>query len=130
VGWVRDYVRNDELPPLPPMPLPDVLDVGTNGFVVAETSGPLGFGWVDLFRMGHLRGLLIQKPVAGRRKMRVARKSRWLELNLEAAAGVLNEMEAAMGQPPGWVVLGDVLDSPRHGTEVEIQHVVALLIRC
>lgn len=130
MGWVRDYIRNDELPSLPPMPLPEVIDVGTNGFVIAKTSGPLGFGWIDLFRMGHLRGLLVNDAAHGRIRARIARKSRWAALNLEAACQVLNEMEAAMGQPPEWTVSGDALNSPRHGTEIEVEHLVALLLRC
>jgi hypothetical protein len=130
VAWVRDYVRNDVLPPLPPMPMPDVLDVGTNGFVVAQTSGPLDFGWVDLFRMGHLRGVLADKPVAGRRRVRVSRKSQWAALNLDAACQIFNEMEAAMGQPPGWHVQGDALDSQIHGTEIALEHLILALVRC
>jgi hypothetical protein len=116
----------------PPPPMPDVKDIGTNGFVWAETAwaASLDEGWVDLFRMGHLRGILVTSPMGGRRRVRIARKSLWTALNLDAACSVLNEMEAAMGQPPGWQVRGDALDSPGHGTEVEVKHIVALLVRC
>lgn len=129
VRWIREYVTEDRLPPLPPMPMPMILDVGTNGFVVAATTlGSLKDGWLDLFRLGHLRGVLVQELPDGRRSVMVARKSEWTALNLHAAAEVFNAMEAAMGSPFTWTVTGDRLVG--QVTEIRVEDLVRVLVRC
>lgn len=130
VDWVADYVTNDRLPALPPqVPVPTVLDVGTDGFVLAETDHTdLRNGWVELYRQGFLRGVLFC-AVGERRHALVARKSPFLVLDLRKGADILNEAEAAMSEPPGWLVDGLWLHSPEGGTLLPMNAVVQILVR-
>lgn len=131
VGWIREYVVEDRLPSMPPSASPpQILDVGTNGFVVAQSdSDSLEEGWVELFRGGYLRGALSGPEVGGRRRVLIARKSAFLAFDLGKAAEVLNEVEGALGDPSGWFA-GDLwLDSPRGGTQLLVSDIVKVLIR-
>jgi len=128
VGWVREYVLEGSLPALPVEPAPPkVLDIGTDGFVIAEGSA-LEDCWVELYRQGFLRGVVFGPARKdGRRAVLVARKSRLLPFDLRKAAEVLNEAEKAMGEPPGW--LAGELGLLCEGTLLRAEDVTKVLIR-
>jgi len=123
ITWIRKFVTEDWLPSLPLVPMPTVLDVGTNGFVVASTTGSLDDGWLDLFRMGHLRGVLVRERQDGLLDVLIARKSRWATLDLNAAAEALNEVSASR-----WAVRGNRL--PGEGVSVPLPIIIQILCRC
>jgi len=132
VGWIREYVLEDRLPSLPPAPAtPTIFDVGTNGFVLAQSAPkvPLEDGWVELFRQGYLRGALFGLDKDGRRAVLAARKSHFLEFDLRRASEALNEVEGAMGEPAGWVTDGLWLEGPEGGTRLLIADVQKVLVR-
>lgn len=132
IGWLRQYIYEGTFAFVGKIPEVHVrgLDFGTNGFVVAEGHGPLLDGWIELYRLGHLRGLLVGPPQNDHRQVLIARKSLFLPLNLEAACRIFNQMEAAMGEPPEWQVVDDLwLESPKGGTILLIQDMTKVLIR-
>lgn len=130
VEWIHTYVHTGALPALPPEPPPPhVLDVGTGGFVVARSeTGLLLVDWVELFRLGHLKGLVVH-PVGDHSKVLAARKSAAVAFDLRAAADVLNKMESAMGWSPTWEAESTWLTGPRQGTCVELAHLVDVFVR-
>lgn len=129
VTLVKEFIFGplDNLPPEGQLPI--IIDVGTNGFVLAKTSGDLVQGWVDLYRKGHLRGLLIGAENDTYRQVLIARKSPWVPLNLEAAAQAFNAMEQAQGELAGWKVENDFLWGPPEGTSILVQHLMEVLLR-
>ena len=131
VIWIHEYVMGGRLPSLPvDPPLPRVIDIGTDGFVFAETPGPLRLGWVELYRMGHLRGLLLGPELGGRRHALAARKSPWMALDFDVAGDMLNQIEAAMGEIPGWRASDGLwLDGPEEGTCIRPTELLAVLTR-
>lgn len=135
VTWIREYVYNGTLSILAPVPPTGVriLDQGTTGFVVAadEGSGSLYDGWVELYRLGFLRGILMKKATEPRNHVLIARKSLFLPFDLEKAAHILNQMERAMGELPDWKVSGDKLWlwGPEDGTLILLQHINEVLVR-
>lgn len=130
VSWVRDHLLEDRFPALPPVQEPPrILDIGTNGFVLAECRGSLEEGWIELYRQGYLRGLLFGPNLGGRRKVLAARKSPFLAFDLRKAADILNEAESAMGEPPGWVTDGIWLEGPPEGTLLLVSALTQVLIR-
>lgn len=119
IGWVRDYLLHGRFPSLPAEPpQPRVIDTGTNGFVLAEMPGgkDLEWGWVELFRQGHLRGVLLGTGAGDRVKVVAAKKSPFMEFDLGKAADILNEAEEAMGEPRAWVSRSGFLFGPEPGT--------------
>ncbi len=130
VEWVREYLLNGRLPHLgKPWPPVSVVDRGTNGFVLAETAGSLIEGWVELYRQGFLRGVLVS-PQDGesRRRVLISRKSIYLSFDFTRASAILNEMEQAMGELPGWRTEGDLwLWGPEGGTLILLEHLVKIL---
>lgn len=131
VEWLRQYVLEGVFPALPPEEKPPrVVDVGTNGFVLAEVAGDLVSGWVELYREGHLRGVLFGLASSeGRRNALIARKSPFVALDLPRAAAILNEAEQAMGELPGWVAEDLWLWGPEEGTLLLPTHIVGVLVR-
>lgn len=132
--WIRIYVHEGIIPLQGSPPPVDVrvLDQGTSGFVVAELrSGPFLDGWVELYRMGYLRGLLVGQDENDRRKSLITKKSAYLTLDLTTAASVLNQMESAMGELPEWRVASDGLwlESPKHGSLIRVKHLIEVLTR-
>lgn len=133
VGWIRDYLVDGTFGALtrdPPMPR--VLDVGSDGFVVAETasSKDMRLAWVELFCQGFLRGVLFNpNPKAGTHRVLAARKSRYLSLDLRRAAEALNEAEKAMGEPPEWEADDLWMSSPPGGTQLPPTAVINVLLR-
>jgi hypothetical protein len=130
-SWVRDYVVDRRFPHLGAAPAPiRVLQQGTNGFAVAEAQGALIDGWVQLYQQGFLRGLVVSSPVGGgRRRMLGARKSHYVDLDLNVASRLLNEMERAMGELPDWESDGLWLKGPEDGSLLLVSHVLDVLIR-
>jgi hypothetical protein len=130
MGWIREYVLEGKLPALgKPFADAHVLDRGTDGFVVATTTGDLLEGWVTLFSHGHLRGILVGADVEGRRKVLCARKSHFRTFDLDMAARLFNEMEAAIGEDASWKASGDWLWGPPRGTVLQLPHMLEILIR-
>ena len=129
VGWIREYLYEGFLPQMSPArPAPSVITVGTDGFVLAEGPLPHRDGWVELFRQGHLRGLLVSpQDAGGRRAVTLARKSPLVAYPLEQIAETFNSIETAMGEIPEWHVEGDCVVSP--GTLILVQHLLAVLSR-
>ena len=129
VEWVRQYVLGtfEGLPPDSAQPI--VLDVGTNGFVLAKTTGGLEVGWIELYRQGHLRGLLIGADNGSYRQVLIARKSPWVSFNLDMAEQAFNAMEVAQGGLFGWRVDGDFLWCPPEGTGILVQQLMQVLLR-
>jgi hypothetical protein len=131
VDWIREYVHQGIIPVLgrAPNAAIRILDQGTRGFAVAETSGSLWDGWVELYRLGFLRGVLVAAE-GERKRVLVARKSHHVQFNLETAARLLNQMELAMGELAEWRVSPDRLwlESPA-GTLILLKDILAVLTR-
>jgi hypothetical protein len=133
VGWIREYIHEGKLPLLGQTPHTEVriLDRGTNGFVAAETQAPLWDGWVELFRAGFLRGILVDHSPGDRKHCLVARKSQFLGFDLPLACRVLNQMELAMGELADWTTTPDGLwlKSPPEGTLLLLRDILEILVR-
>lgn len=132
IGWIREYIHEGKLPVLgaPPRTEVRVLDQGNSGFVVAETTGSLWDGWVELYRTGFLRGVLIDFAT-DRRRVLVARKSPFLAFDLRAASRIFNQMETAMGELPDWTAHenGLWLEGPSDGTLILVKDILDVLVR-
>ncbi len=130
VEWLAAYLTTGELPHLGPIwPEIRVLDKGTAGFVLAETGGDLYGGWVELYRQGFLRGLLVGPAAEGRNRAVASKKSAYVTMDLNAAAEILNNLEAAMGEPPEWKSDGLWLHGPDAGTLILVSHILGVLCR-
>ena len=129
VGWIREYVLKGDLPALgASWPALRVLDRGTAGFCLAECSGALLEGWVEAYRLGFLRGVLVGPEQAGRREVVASRKSHYVAFDLPQAANLLNEMEAVLGARPEWRVDGLWLFSPSGGTTIPLPQLVDVFL--
>lgn len=132
VGWIHDYITKGVLPHVGGSGLqPRVLDVGTNGFVFAQTNGSLLDAWSHLYRAGFLRGGVVGPDLGeGRRRVLIARKSPYLEFDLTRTATILNEAESAMGEPAEWRQSDSLwLHGPPDGTLLLPSHLVEVLLR-
>jgi hypothetical protein len=134
VSWTRKYIHEGSVSLLGSAQVSSVqvLDQGTSGFVVAQCQGPLLDGWVELYRLGFLRGILVSSAQQNdRRHVLIARKSVYVLFDLKAAGRILNQMESAMGELPDWTVdpNGLWLKSPRDGTLILLQDTTQILIR-
>ena len=133
VSWIREYVHEGTIPVLGPTPNSSVrvLDQGSEGFAVAETGGALWDGWVALYRLGFLRGVLVSTSTNNdRRHVLIARKSHHVALNLRSAARLLNQVEIVMGENPEWTVSKDGLWlEPPSGTLILLKDILAVLTR-
>lgn len=129
----RDYIEKDVVPTLPAEPNPPaVLDRGTNGFVMASYADErMAEGWEELYRLGHLRGVLL-RPIPGTERWDVlgSRKSLFVSLDLVKAAAALNDAEVAMGEPPEWASDGLWLRGPEQGTLLLPTMIVRILLVC
>jgi hypothetical protein len=129
VDFIKDYIETGQLPHLgqePPEPW--LIDAGSQGFVVAETKGSFEDGWESLFRRGYLRGALFGPVIDGRQNVLIGRKGPHVPFRLEMAAKILNEMETAMGELPGWKTNGLWL-YPEDGTTILSSHLIQVLVR-
>lgn len=133
VGWIREYVQFGRLPSLPREPdSPRVIDVGTNGFVLAEvpaTSANMEWAWVSLYRQGFLRGVLLGTGIGDRVQVIAAKKSPFLEFDLAKAAVILNEAECAMGELPLWRSFPECLKGPGEGTLIRPSTLMDVFLR-
>ncbi len=132
IRWIRDYLVEGKLPALPPeADPPRVIDRGTNGFVVAEAASGVALeeSWLELFRQGYLRGIVFSPSVDDRRRVLVGRKSKFLRLDLALAERILNEAEAAMGEPTGWQASKLWLQGPPQGTLILVSKLIDVLVR-
>lgn len=131
VRWFREYITEGKLPGLPgEKEIPRVLDHGENGFVVASSGhAELALAWEELFRMGFLRGVVFYQAGEDRWHVLGARKSHYLVIDLQKAAEILNEVEAAMGEPKDWASDGTWLRGPEEGTLIIPSAVVGVLQR-
>jgi hypothetical protein len=130
IGWVRDYVAG--CPPHlgPPLPASRVVEVGSGGFVVAESTYPSPEAWVGLYRLGFLRGVLFGPELVGRRRVVVSRKSSHVPFDLAKAEALLNEVERLEGGDPSWRLGAPFLNGPPSGTLLPPARVVEILVRC
>jgi hypothetical protein len=130
MDWIHSYVLTGNLPHLGRgTPAPKIIEVGTNGFVVAQSEGPLFDAWVDLYRAGYLRGTVFSPDKDSRRHVLASKKSGHVDFDLVSAARILNDMERAMGELPEWSTDGLWLRSPETGTLILPSHLVTLLVR-
>lgn len=89
VDWVDTYLQSGTLPNIQRLefPYPTVLDVGTDGFVVAEQEAQaLWWGWVELYRRGYLRGVLFFEDM-----FLASKKSPYLSLDFGKAREIFSE---------------------------------------
>jgi hypothetical protein len=129
VQWVVEYITQGTLPNLGPQPeAVEVLDVGSNGFVLAR-GNPSVESWETLCRQGHLKGAIIGATDGDFRKVLVARKSLAVGFDLERAVIILDEMERLSGSHPGWALQGDYLYSPPEGTTILLSYLTEVLVR-
>jgi len=130
IQWVRSYLLEGTLPNIGPVaPHVRVLDVGTNGFVLASTPRIGPEGWETLFRWGHLRGILLGDEDKGLRPVLAARKGRQVGYDLERLVPLLDELEQLSGALPGWVVQGNYLSSPPDGSAVLLEHLIQVFLQ-
>ncbi len=127
---IVEYITENRLPHLgsPPEP-PKVIDTGNPGFVVSETKGSLLDGWVQLFRMGYVKGIVVSPEIKGRRAVLVGRKGPYVAFGLEMAARLFNDMERAMGELAEWRTDGMWLYGPSEGTSILVSHMLEVLVR-
>jgi hypothetical protein len=127
--WVRVYIVEGDLPNLGTRPEEvRVLDVGTNGFVLAETQTPSVEAWETLYRAGHIRGVVVGPQEGDFRTILCARKSSQVGFDLERIAPVLDELERLSGGEPGWSMVGNYLHSPAQGSAVLLSHILEVLL--
>lgn len=129
IGWVRDYLCTGQVPGTVRPASVRVIERGTDGFVLATTEAQLLRAWVELYRQGFLRGVVLGPDRDGRRQALASRKSAYVALDLAKAASVLNEMEQAMGEAPEWSWDGLWLAGPTRGTLILPEHLLAVLLR-
>jgi hypothetical protein len=130
VQWLRNYALEGRLPALPrESEPPTILDRGTNGFVLATASGSLVDAVVELYRQGHLRGLVLQPLEAGRERVLAFRKSPHVRFDLQTAQTHLNAVEAALGQPGRWSDERFLLASPKEGTLIPRRDLIETFLR-
>lgn len=129
--WIREYVLDGTLPNLGPhAPRVRVLDVGTNGFVLAESDQPSPKCWEVLYRLGFLRGVVLGPLVdSERRTVLVSKKSSHVQFDLARAALHLNELEVLSGGDSEWEVSGEYLTSPTEGSVVLANYILQVLLR-
>lgn len=131
VRWAYDFVHERDGVPLGPhIPQPQIQDVGTNGFVLAELPrGAMTLGWLRLYQQGYLRGVLLGPQNGDSRVVLASRKSVFVPFNLVKAADILNEVEVSLGKPPAWKADELWLYSPPHGTSIRVADLMEVFLR-
>jgi hypothetical protein len=130
VQWVRDYLVDGSIPNLgEPLPKVEVLDVGTNGFVIGRSDKPSGEAWEVLFRQGYLRGVILGLESPEGLEVLIARKHQRSWVNLNQALVHLNELEGLSGGEPCWVCEEDFIRSPKGGTKILVNYLIEVLLR-
>lgn len=131
IGWLHDYLFQGRLPHLGALPTEvRVIDVGTNGFVLAESEKPTEAAWTELFRKGFLRGVMYGRESEDLRQVLAAKKSSYATFDLEKARMALNEIEYKVGGTPEWKCEGLFLKSPEGGSLILPSIVTKVLLHC
>ncbi len=130
VQWIREYLIDGRIPNIGD-PLPDVtvIDVGTNGFVLARTNRPSIEAWEVLYRAGHLRGVLVGSPVDDSTPVLVSRKSEGAWPDLPRCIQFLNDLESISKGVPEWKFEDNFVRSPPVGTKVLVSHLLEVFLR-
>ena len=129
VQWTREYLTEGKYPNLGGVaPEVRVLDVGTNGFVLAEALDVSIDAWEVLYREGHLRGVILGPEIEGRRKVLASRKNERAWGGLPRAVPYLNELEALSNGSPEWKCDGDFVYSPAVGTNALVSHLLKVFL--
>jgi hypothetical protein len=129
VQWAGEYLTDGKIPNLWGSP-PEVriLDVGTNGFVLAEALDLTLDAWEVLYREGYLRGVLLGPEIEGRRKLIASRKNERAWEDLSKSVPFLNELESLSGGAPEWKYDSDFVYSPAVGTNVLVSHLLKVFL--
>lgn len=129
VQWTREYLTEGKYPNLGgATPEVRILDVGTNGFVLAEALEVSVDAWEVLYREGHLRGVILGPEVDGRRRVLASRKNERAWEGLPRAVPFLNELEALSNGNPDWKCEGDFVYSPSVGTNALVSHLLKVFL--
>lgn len=129
VQWTREYLTEGKYPNLGgEAPEVRVLDVGTNGFVLAEALNVSVDAWEVLYREGHLRGVLLGPEVEGRRKVLASRKNERAWEGLPKTVLFLNELESLSNGDPSWKCEGDFVYSPSVGTNTLVSYMLKVFL--
>lgn len=129
VAWLRGYVLEGRLPSLPrASDPPTILDRGTNGFVLATATGRLVDAVVELYRGGHLRGVVFSPGDLGDRVL-AFRKSPYVRFDLQAAEAHLNAAEARLGRQDRWKLERFLLLGPSSGSAISRQDLIDTFLR-
>jgi hypothetical protein len=130
VTWLRAYAEEGTLPSFSrAQEPPTVLDRGTNGFVLATTSGGLVDSVVELYRAGHLRGIVFSTLGNGLERALAFKKSPYVRFDLQAAEHHLNAVEASLGQPGRWKLDRFLLAGPVKGTHIPRADLIQTFLR-
>lgn len=130
VRWLRGYVLDAALPSLPPEPEPPtVVDRGSNGFVLATATGRLVDAVVELYRQGHLRGVVFQGLENRRERVLAFRKSPYVRFDLGVAEAHLNAVERQRGEPAEWRLERLLLAGPSKGTTIARKDLIQSFLR-
>lgn len=131
VSWLRSYVLSGALPSLPrEAEPPTLLDRGTNGFVLATTTGPrLVDAVIEIYRQGHLRGVIFNPVVGGLERVVAFRKSPYVRFDLQAAETHLNSVESTLGHRARWKLDRFLLMGPPKGTAIPRQDLIQTFLR-
>jgi hypothetical protein len=127
--WIREFVTEGRGPAVGSLPEVRVLERGTRAFVLAESGGDLVEGWIVLYSQGYARGVLMSPERDGRRQVVASQKSLHVVFDLVTAARLLNEVEAAMNEPPEWDCKGHWLFSPPKGTVLTPADMLKVFLR-
>lgn len=129
VQWVGEYLTDGKIPNLwKSAPEVRILDVGTNGFVLAEALDLSLDAWEVLYREGHLRGVLLGPEVDGRHKVVASRKNERSWEGLPKSIPFLNELESLSGGVSEWRYESDFVYSPTVGTNILISHLLKVFL--
>ena len=130
VLWIRGFLIDERIPNIgQPLPEVRIIDIGTNGFVLAETSKPSIEAWEALYRLGYLRGVLIGTPVEDSTHILVSRKSERAWPNLPHCIPFLNDLDSISGGVPEWRSEGAYVYSPAVGTKILVSHLLEVFLR-
>jgi hypothetical protein len=84
---------------------------------------------IELYRDGHLRGVVFGQLAAARERVLAFRKSPYVHFDLHAAEVQLNAAEALSGHDGRWAAERFLLASPAGGTVIPRQHLIETFLR-
>jgi len=128
--WIREFLVDGVLPDLGyKLPEVRVLDIGSNSFVLAETESPSVEAWEVLFRMGHLRGILLGPDNKGNRVVLASRKHERSWPGMRNAIVFLNDLEKLSGGGSEWTLDENYIRSPLMGTSITPSYLLEVFLR-